>query len=70
MIGFAGRLQWRQHKLFKLCARLVQRENVMNYRMLPSTGFAARNRKPHSKFAIRSILVRRTKIEQRLSRVS
>jgi hypothetical protein len=26
MIGFDGRHQWRQHKLFKLCAKPPQRE--------------------------------------------
>jgi len=31
MIGFEGRHQWRQHKLFKLRAKLLQCEKRMFY---------------------------------------
>jgi hypothetical protein len=42
MIGFAGRLQWRQHKLFKLRAKLPQCEKARYYKMLAiRPGFAA-----------------------------
>jgi hypothetical protein len=34
MIGFAGRLQWRQHKLFKLRAKLPQRKKYMQFKGL------------------------------------
>jgi hypothetical protein len=34
MIGFGGRLRWRQHKLFKLRAKPLQRKKGMNYRRL------------------------------------
>jgi hypothetical protein len=34
MIGFEGRLQWRQHKLFKLRAKPPQRKNTKYYKML------------------------------------
>jgi hypothetical protein len=69
MIGLEGRLQWRQHKLFKLRARLVQCENIMNYNMLDRRGVTRATGEPHPKFAIRSILVRRTRNKQSLGRV-
>jgi len=34
MIGFDGRQQWRQHQLFKLCAKPAQREKSFDYRWL------------------------------------
>jgi hypothetical protein len=34
MIGFDGRLQWRQHRLFKLRAKPRKRKKDMNYIML------------------------------------
>jgi hypothetical protein len=64
MIGLEGRLQWRQHKLFKLRARRVQRKNSINYKELLRRLFTRATGEPHRKFAIRSILVRRTRIEQ------
>jgi hypothetical protein len=67
MIGFEGRLQWRRHKLFKLRARPVQCEKIMNYNMLLMRRVSRAASKPHPKFAIRSILVRRTKNEQSLT---
>jgi hypothetical protein len=69
MIGFEGRLQWRRHKLFKLRAKRVQCENAMIYKKLADRRAAPATGEPHPKFAIRSILVRRTKIEQRLHTV-
>ena len=64
MIGLEGRHQWRQHKLFKLRARRVQCENTINYRVLLKRLVWRADSKPHPKFAIRSILVRRTRIER------
>jgi hypothetical protein len=68
MIGFDGRLQWRQHELFKLRAKLPRRkkDTVCN-----ELGVLPRNRRDivaPPKFAIRSNLVRRTRIEQASSR--
>jgi len=34
MIGFEGRLQWRRHKLFKLCAKLLQCEKHFIFKWL------------------------------------
>jgi hypothetical protein len=34
MIGFEGRLQWRQHELFKLRAKPLTHRKDMNYIML------------------------------------
>jgi hypothetical protein len=64
MIAFEGRLQWRQHKLFKLRARRVQCEKTMIYRELPHRRAERATDEPHPNFAIRSFLVRRTRNEQ------
>jgi hypothetical protein len=64
MIGFDGRLQWRQHKLFKLRAKPPQREKDMIYNELDVSPRQRRERVAHPKFAIRSFLVRRTRNEQ------
>jgi hypothetical protein len=66
MIGFEGRLQWRRHKLFKLRAKLVQCENDINYNELLNRRVTYAANATHPKFAIRSILVRRTRIEQQI----
>jgi hypothetical protein len=42
MIGFGGRLRWRQHKLFKLRAKLVRRKNRLSYKWLVSAAGTAR----------------------------
>jgi hypothetical protein len=63
MIGFEGRLQWRQHELFKLRAKLPQRKKSWDYKRLGILSHSARERFPHAKFAIRSFLVRRTRNE-------
>jgi hypothetical protein len=34
MGGLEGRLQWRQHKLFKLCAKLLRLKKTTDYNML------------------------------------
>jgi hypothetical protein len=64
MIGFDGRLQWRRHKLFKLRAKLPRCKNDISYRRLGVLAHNDLNGDPHPKFAIRSILVRRTTNEQ------
>jgi hypothetical protein len=64
MIGFEGRHQWRQHQLFKLRAKPSRREKSIKYKDLLVTPVGATWLTPHPKFAIRSILVRRTRIEQ------
>jgi hypothetical protein len=38
MIGFEGRLQWRQRNPFKLRANLPQRKNPRNYKWLGEEG--------------------------------
>src|SRR4051812_48052057 len=70
MIGLKGRHQWRRHKLFKLRAKPLQLENVMFFSWLRRSRGAEPNWTPHPKFAIRSILVRRTKVEQPVPRWS
>jgi hypothetical protein len=62
MDGFDGV----SHQLFKLCAKLVQCEKRFDYRSLPLGPKVPLNRAPHLKFAIRSILVRRTIFEQEI----
>jgi hypothetical protein len=64
MIGFGGRLQWRRQPSFKLRAKPVQHEKNMNHKDLALRPRNETNRGPHPKFAIRSMLVRRTIIEQ------
>jgi hypothetical protein len=51
------------HQLFKLYAKLVQCKNGCNYSWLPFKRYLPKKCVPHLKFAIRSILVRRTIIE-------
>jgi hypothetical protein len=63
MIAFDRRLRWRQHKLFKLCAKLPQREKNTLYRWLAARMEEQAQFPTHRKFAIRSIIVRRTIIE-------
>jgi hypothetical protein len=67
MIGFEGRLQWRRHKLFKLRAKLVQCKKVNICKMLCDRDSVPAAALTHPKFAIRSILVRRTRIEQAMN---
>jgi hypothetical protein len=67
MIGFDGRHQWRQQVLFKLCAKPVQREKSLNYKQLSLLPLNRAQRGPLSKFAIRSICVRCTKIVREAS---
>jgi hypothetical protein len=63
MIGFDGRLQWRQQELFKLRAKLPQcKKNMIRNEL----GVSPRNRRKdvaHPKFATRSFFVRRTRNE-------
>jgi hypothetical protein len=54
------------YQLFKLYAKLVQCEKYRNYIRLPFEPGVPRKRASHLKFAIRSILVRRTIIEQEI----
>src|SRR6201991_4610943 len=67
MIGLEGRLQWRQHKLFKLRARRVQCKNTIIYIRLCNFRRRTRVARSHPKFAIRSIVVRRTRNKQGLN---
>jgi hypothetical protein len=53
MIGFDGRHQWRQHKLFKLRAKLVQYKIYKFHKALPTMPQTFARRNPHGKFAIR-----------------
>jgi hypothetical protein len=64
MIGFEGRHQWRQHKLFKLRAKLLQCEKYLWYNQLAGTSKLGQERRTHPKFAIRLFLVRRTRNKQ------
>jgi len=64
MIGFEGRLQWRRQPSFKLRAKPVQYEKNTDHSELALRPRNAPNSGPHSKLAIRSILVRRTIIGQ------
>jgi hypothetical protein len=61
MIGFEGRLQWRQHKPFKLRAKLPQRKKTIIQRWLRVMSQVGPNLAAHPKFAIRSFFVRRTR---------
>jgi hypothetical protein len=67
MIGFEGRHQWRQQKLFKLCAKPPQRENPFDCRWLALQSRQRWQKEPLPKFAIRSICVRCTKIVRGVS---
>jgi hypothetical protein len=67
MIGFDGRLQWRQHKLFKLRAKLPQRKKAMFCKRLCISPGRGRIGNPLPKFAIRSFFVRRTINKQALN---
>jgi hypothetical protein len=60
MSGLEGRHQWRQHKLFKLRAKLLQRKKYLWYNQLGGAPKSGRERRTHPKFAIRLFLVRRT----------
>jgi hypothetical protein len=68
MIGLEGRLQWRRHQLFKLRAKppAAQKRELCQFITHAARQIIAprRNRYSHSKFAIRSNVVRRTKFEQ------
>jgi hypothetical protein len=64
MIGFEGRLQWRQHKPFKLRAKPPKRKKTIIQRWLRVMSQAGPNLAAHPKFAIRSFFVRRTRNEQ------
>jgi hypothetical protein len=64
MIGFEGRLQWRQHELFKLRAKPLQCKIYLSYNGLVAAPELLAERPAHPKFAIRSFFVRRTKNEQ------
>src|SRR6266851_2431311 len=64
MIGFEGRLQWRQQTPFKLHAKLLRRKKSINYKRLDVPPDGVPYPAPHPKFAIRSFLVRRTRNEQ------
>jgi hypothetical protein len=66
MIGFDGRLRWRQHKLFKLRAKLLRRKNRLDGKRLALRAIKRPQRSPHPKFAVRSNVVRRTIIVQTL----
>jgi hypothetical protein len=60
---FRRRLRWRPQKLFKLYAKLLRREISLDYNWLLAARIDLTDRKPHSKFAIRSNVVRRTIVE-------
>jgi hypothetical protein len=64
MIGFEGRLQWRQYKPFKLRAKPLQRKKTKYYKTLATDRLCRPDPGPHPKFAIRSFVVRRTINEQ------
>jgi hypothetical protein len=68
MIGLKGRLQWRRHKLFKLRAKPPAAKKYQLCQPITDLlrRIITRQRNPysHSKFAIRSNLVRRTRFEQ------
>jgi len=64
MIGFGGRHQWRRQPSFKLRAKPALCEKNMDHSGLDLQPFNAPNRGQHPKFAIRSMLVRRTIIVQ------
>src|SRR5260370_2605096 len=64
MIGFEGRLQWRQLELFKLRAKPLQCKNYLNYNGLVTRSNLLAEHWAHLKCAVRSFLVRRTKNEQ------
>jgi hypothetical protein len=49
MIGFDGRHQWRQHQLFKLCAKPPQRKKLQYYNWLPVWMIIARWRRSAAK---------------------
>jgi hypothetical protein len=51
------------YQLFKLCAKVLQCEKLFNSSPLAFANDSSRKRVSHLKFAIRSILVRRTIIE-------
>jgi hypothetical protein len=53
MIGFEGRLRWRQQKLFKLHAKLPQCEIRINFNILPALPETFAGASSHRKFAIR-----------------
>src|SRR4051812_21069392 len=60
---FERRHRWRRHKLFKLCAKLLQRKSAVDTSDWKSECPAALVAAQHAKFAIRSIRVHRTTIE-------
>jgi hypothetical protein len=64
MIGFDGRHQWRQHKPFKLRAKLPQCEKYIFYKRLDVRARGDHGCRAHPKFAIRLFFVRRTINEQ------
>jgi hypothetical protein len=64
MISFGGRLQWRQHKLFKLRAKLPEGKKGIIHKWLRVMSQKAPNLAAHPKFAIRLFFVRRTRSEQ------
>src|SRR5260370_38405686 len=64
MIGFEGRRRWRQHRSFKLRAKLPQCEKFIFYNWLQNRPASFADTGAHPKFAIRTILVRRTRIVQ------
>jgi hypothetical protein len=64
MIGFDGRLRWRQENLFKLCAKPPQRQLLIIFNILGRPPEVLTAADSHSKFAIRLFLVRRTRNKQ------
>jgi hypothetical protein len=68
MMGFEGRRQWRQHKLFKLRANQPRSGNQLFCSHLAIQPLPRPGCHPHAKFAIRLNVVRRTKIVQATQR--
>jgi hypothetical protein len=64
MIGFEGRLQWRQQTSFKLRANLIKCKKYIFYKTLDVRAASGGNHRPLPKFAIRLFFVRRTIYEQ------
>jgi hypothetical protein len=56
MIGFDGRHQWRQHRLFKRHAKLLRCKIRIYFNNLPELPEIFAGSPSHGKFAIRSFL--------------
>src|SRR3954465_13579897 len=64
LIGLEGRLQWRRRKTIQASCQTGATEKYYELQQVEKEQVPPANAKPHPKFAIRSILVRRTRIEQ------